>query len=210
LSFEEGAMAEPLAVAVHAIRRSGMKVGDRVLVTGGGPIGILAAFAAKSAGARTLVVSEIQGFRLKLLRELGLTGFDPSAGGGGGSTRALVEEHFDGEGPDVVIELTGTEAGMQQAVDSVRFRGTIVAIGLTKGVTGLDSRRVVFGELTMTGSRVYDPVDIETSIGLIASKKVNVGPLVKTFRLEEAPSLFRKMAAGEGNLMKAIFILGEC
>jgi (R,R)-butanediol dehydrogenase/meso-butanediol dehydrogenase/diacetyl reductase len=217
LSFEEGAMVEPLAVAVHAIRRSGMKVGDGVLVTGGGPIGILAALAARSAGARALVVSEIQEFRLKLLRELGLTGFNPLAGGSGntpgagsaGGTRELVEEHFGGVGPDVVIELTGTDAGMQQAIESVRFRGTIVAIGLTKGVTGLDTRRVVFGEVTMTGSRVYSPVDIETSIDLIASGKVNVRPLIKIFRLEEAPSLFRKMAAGEGNLMKAIFLLGE-
>jgi threonine dehydrogenase-like Zn-dependent dehydrogenase len=218
LSFEEGAMVEPLAVAVHAIRRSGMKVGDRVLVTGGGPIGILAALAARSAGARALVVSEIQEFRLKLLRELGLTGFNPLAGGwgartgvagGAASTRALVEEHFGGVGPDVVIELTGTEAGMQQAIDSIRFRGKIVAIGLTKGASRLDTRRVVFGEVTVTGSRVYAPVDIETSIDLIASGKVMVGALIKTFRLEEAPSLFRKMASGEGNLMKAIFLLED-
>jgi threonine dehydrogenase-like Zn-dependent dehydrogenase len=219
MSFEEGAMVEPLAVAVHAIRRSGTAVGDRVLVTGGGPIGILAALAAKCAGARQVVVSEIQEFRLTLLGELGLTAFDPRAGAGGsvgagtaggtGSARALVEEHFGGVGPDVAIELTGTEAGMQQAIDAVRFRGTIVAIGLTKGVTGLDTRRIVFGEVSMTGSRVYAPVDIETSIGLISSGRVKVGPLVRTFDLEEAPSLFRKMAAGEGNLMKAIFRLGE-
>lgn len=205
MSFVEGAVVEPLSVAVHAVRRSALNVGDRVLVTGGGPIGMLTALVAKSAGARKLVVTEIQGYRLETLKELGLQGFNPLEG----DIKELVDLCFDGVGPDIVFEVTGTSAGMQQAIECVRYRGTIVEVGLPKDRTENDTRRVVFGEIAIIGSRVYAPVDIETSVGLLAGRKVDVKPLVKTFHLDECPGLFQKLARGEGELIKAVFLIEE-
>ena len=200
---EQGAMVEPLSVAVHAVRRSSMNVGDTVLVTGGGPIGILIALVAASAGARTLVVSEIQDFRLGLLERLGLRGFNPLLA----DVRKLAAEWFGGVGPDIVFEVTGSAAGMQQAIESVRHMGTVVEVGLPKDRTENDTRRVVFGEISIVGSRVYAPVDIKTSIKLLEHRKVDVAPLVKTFAIEECPGLFSRLSRGEGNLMKAVMIV---
>jgi (R,R)-butanediol dehydrogenase/meso-butanediol dehydrogenase/diacetyl reductase len=205
MSFVEGALVEPLSVAVHAVRRSALGVGDRALVIGGGPIGMLIALVCRSAGARTLVVTEMQEYRLEILEELGIQGHNPRTG----KTGELVSRFFDGIGPDIAFEATGTSAGMQQAIECVRYRGTVVEVGLPKGRTENDTRRVVFGEISLVGSRVYAPVDIRTSIDLLGGRRIDVEPLVKTYPLDACPRLFETLSRGEGNLMKAVFLLRE-
>jgi 2-desacetyl-2-hydroxyethyl bacteriochlorophyllide A dehydrogenase len=205
MSFVEGALVEPLSVAVHAVRRSCMGVGDRVLVVGGGPIGMLIALVCRRAGARILLVSEMQEYRLEILEDLGIQGYDP----GNESPGELFPRLFEGTGPDIVFEATGTSGGMQQAIERVRYRGTIVEVGLPKGRTENDTRRVVFGEVSLIGSRVYEPVDIRTSLSLLADGSIDVGPLVKTFPLDECPGLFKTLSLGEGDLMKAVLLIEE-
>jgi 2-desacetyl-2-hydroxyethyl bacteriochlorophyllide A dehydrogenase len=205
LGIIEGALVEPLSVAVHAVRRSDLRIGDSVLVTGGGPIGILIALAARCAGARGLFVTEINKHRLEILHQLGLHCCNPQEC----EIREVVKRQFDGIGPDVVFEATGTSAGMQQALRCVRTRGTIAQVGLPKGETCNDTRDVLFGEISTMGMRVYEPGDILTSIDLLERRKIDVKRLVSTFNLDECPRVFKRLTTGESGLIKAVLIVNE-
>jgi threonine dehydrogenase-like Zn-dependent dehydrogenase len=205
MGFVEGALVEPLSVAVHAVRRSAMVVGDRVLVVGGGPIGMLIALVVRSAGARILVITEMQEYRLALLEQLGMQAYNPLDG----DTEMLISKYFEGTGPDIVFEASGTSSGMQQAIECIRYRGTVVEVGLPKGRTENDTRRIVFGEVSLIGSRVYAPVDIQTSLNLLGEGRIQAAPLVKTFPLDSCIELFDTLSRGEGGLMKAVFLLDD-
>jgi len=205
LGFVEGALVEPLSVAVHAVRRSAMKIGDRVLVTGGGPIGTLIALVARSVGARSLLVTEIDAYRLETLRQIGIPCCNPRKM----EVQDMVDRHFDGIGCDIVFEATGISSGMQQAIGCVRTRGTITQVGLPKGETCNDARGVVFGEVTVMGTRVYEPVDIITSIDLLERRKIEITPLVSTFSIDECPSIFKKLSSGDSGLLKAVLIMNQ-
>jgi threonine dehydrogenase-like Zn-dependent dehydrogenase len=85
----------------------------------------------------------------------------------------------------------------------------VVEVGLPKGMTENDTRRVVFGEISLVGSRVYAPVDIRTSLSLLGDGSIDVSPLVKTFPLETCPDLFETLSRGGGSLMKAVLLLRE-
>ena len=119
MSLEHGAIVEPVAVAVHAIRSSAFKIGDTVLVIGGGPIGILVALAANFAGARKVLVIEPKDFRRNFISELGFETM-PDAN----SEKLMSETGSDGF--DVVYEVAGVQAAMDTAVKYCRIRGQIV------------------------------------------------------------------------------------
>src|SRR5262245_65832989 len=106
LSLKESALIEPIAVACHDVRLGEVKADEFVVVLGGGPIGALIALVARQKGARTLV-SEVNPFRIKLLREFGIHVVDPEES----DLVALVEEKTGGAGADVVFEVTGSKAG---------------------------------------------------------------------------------------------------
>ncbi|MBI9108821.1 MAG: alcohol dehydrogenase catalytic domain-containing protein [Spirochaetales bacterium] len=203
LSYKQAAVFEPLAVAVHAVRRSRLATGDTVLVVGGGPIGILIAITAQSAGARQVIVSEIQEFRLNILRELGFTVVNPMETG----LEEITRNHFEGIGPEVVFEVTGTAGGFQQAIDIASYRGRIIEVGVPKGEQKMDIRKGNFGELEIIGSRVYEPVDIKTALKMLSEGRFDWDKLIKTFPLDAGPSVLKELSSGKSTVMKAIFTL---
>jgi len=200
IPFETGAAVEPLAVAVHAVRRSGLAVGDGALVVGGGPIGILVALVTRALGAQKVLVTELQEYRLDMVKEMELSSINPLKE----DLKRSISARFGLTGPDIVFEASGTAAGFQQAIDFVRIRGSIVEVSLPKVKTDLDMRRVNFGELTLLGSRVYSPIDIESAISFLADDKLRLESLLKTYPPEESQVLFGALVSGEGKLMKAI------
>ena len=203
ISDVEGALVEPVAVAVHDVRRAGFCIGDTALVVGAGPIGLLIAMAARSAGARRVAVSEINGHRLEVARRLGFRSYSPA----GEDFRERVREDFDGIGPDIVFEATGSAQGYQGAVDCVRVRGRIVQVGIPKGAVELDLRRLNFAEISIVGTRVYAPVDIEAAIGLLAEKRITTEGLVSTHPLADCGSLMAELAGGASKRMKPVLVM---
>jgi (R,R)-butanediol dehydrogenase/meso-butanediol dehydrogenase/diacetyl reductase len=182
LSWEVAACAEPTAVAVHMTRRAGIQLGDTVLVLGGGPIGFLVASVATAAGAGRVLVSEISPRRLELCRQAGLETVDARTI----DPIALVQELTDGEGADVVVEAVGQRATVGQMVRAARPRGTVLVGGLGEP-SPVDLSTVVFKELSLVGSRVYESRDFDTALGLLASGEVDVTPLVtRIVPLEDA------------------------
>src|SRR5438105_1639560 len=127
VSYRQGALIEPTAVAAYGVERGGVKPGDRVLVTGAGPIGALAALCARGAGASTVYVSEPNPAPRARAEALGVaTALDPTSI----DVPEFLHEETGGLGVDVAIECSGHLAGFVAAVKSLRKRGTLAQTGL--------------------------------------------------------------------------------
>lgn len=193
-----GAMLEPFAVALHAVKRAGAISGKRVLVTGGGPIGLLVAMTAKTFGAAPVTLSDLVESRRETARKLGVdAALDPSA-------RDLAERvgELTGEGFDVVFEASGAKAALRQAFDLVRPGGTIAQIG-TLGTEDipLPANLLMNREINFIGSMRYGNVFGE-AIRLIAAKRVDLHPLVSgVLPLAQADQAMR-LAGNKGGVLK--------
>jgi 2-desacetyl-2-hydroxyethyl bacteriochlorophyllide A dehydrogenase len=183
LSGEAAACTEPTSVAVHMVRRAGIEVGDTVLVLGGGPIGFLVASVAKAAGARRVLVSEVSQPRLGLCRTAGIESIDASQA----DPISVIRDLTDGEGADVVVEAVGHPATVAQMVPACRVRGRILVGGIGGAPPPVDLAAVVFKELTLVGSRVYESRDMATALELLGRGAITVDGLVtRTVPLENA------------------------
>jgi len=203
LTNVEGALVEPVAVAVHDVRLAELSVGDTALVVGAGPIGLLIAMVAASAGSRRVAVSEINERRLEIARSLGFPVYSPAEK----DFRERVREDFDGRGPDIVFEATGSASGYQSAIDCVRVRGRIVQVGIPKGPTEVDLRRLNFAEISIVGTRVYAPADIVTAIALLGNSRIAANSLVSTHGLAECASLMAELSGGASEKMKPVLLM---
>lgn len=144
-------LTEPLAVAVHDVRRSGLKVGQRALVLGGGPIGILIGLVARYAGASEVVISEVNEYRKDFIADLGLTVADPREEGFMGKMNDLTS----GKGFDVVFEAAGVESSVAMMTKAVKIGGTIVTIGMPGKMLPFNVMECVMKELDIKGVRIH-------------------------------------------------------
>ncbi len=197
---EIGGIVEPCAVAIHDIRISGFKPGDNVLVIGGGPIGILMAEILRNCGVNRILVSEINEARLALLKSHGIDAVSP----GSVDMADCIRKKFKGIGPDISFEVSGTNSGYQTAVDNTRIRGTVVQVGIAKGESSIDMRRVNFAELSIVGTRVYEPVDFDCAVNMLSSGKVNIHGIVSSHFLDECPAIFAELVGGKTSLIKPV------
>lgn len=178
------ALIEPAAVAVRAVRPSGLALGDRAYVIGGGPVGCLVGLLAMTAGA-TVTMSEPSSLRRTYATDLGLT---------------LVEEPDDlGPGADVVFDASGHHSVAEQLLHWLRSAGTAVIVGAYRpGLHGVDLLSVMFSETTLIGTRIYQRRDVEAAIELITTGKLEVQGLIsKIFPLEEAVAAVESLRRGE-------------
>jgi (R,R)-butanediol dehydrogenase / meso-butanediol dehydrogenase / diacetyl reductase len=202
LTLEQGALVEPIAVACHDVRMGEVTAGDLVVVQGGGPIGLLIALVARSAGARVLI-SEINPFRLRLASSLGLTAVDPIQT----DMVEQVNEATGGAGADVVFEVSGSAAGAALMTRLPRTRGRLVVVAMFAEVPQVDLFRFFWRELRMTGARVYEPQDFDKAIELAASGVLPLDRIITDVRpLEGVAESIREMERG-GEVMK---ILVKC
>lgn len=180
------ALVEPLAVACHDVRRSELKPGDRVVVNGGGPIGMLIALVARHAGAE-VTISEINESRLKLARELGFEAVDPRMD----DLVAKIRSETGGSGADVVFEVSGSEPGARVITELARPRGTIVVVAIYAQPVPVDLHKFFWKELRMVGARVYEVADYEQAIRLAAGGELELEPLIsRVFPLENLQTAF--------------------
>jgi len=151
VSFEQGALVEPLSVGLHAVRRSGLAAGDTAAVFGAGPVGLGVLQAAVAAGAREVYVSEPRDARRELAARLGATEVvDPT------ETEPVraISAATDG-GTDVAFEVAGVESALTGAVRTTRKAGTTVVVSLFEETTDFDPNLVMLGERNLLGSYGY-------------------------------------------------------
>ncbi|GAA3639248.1 alcohol dehydrogenase catalytic domain-containing protein [Microbacterium awajiense] len=162
LDLRVAALAEPVAVAVHDVRRGEVRPGDRVVVLGGGPIGLLIASVARTEGADVRIV-ELDAGRSEVARGLGFAVIDPREQ----DQRAVVEQWTGGAGADVVFEVSGAAAAALGATSLAKVRGTIVIVAIHPDPRPLDLQRVFWRELRILGARVYQRQDFERAVDLL-------------------------------------------
>lgn len=151
LPVELGALAEPFSVGLHAVRRSGIDLGDSVAVFGSGPIGLTAVQAARAAGAGRVIVSEPRKARRELAAECGAdTLIDPTAE----DPLSRIDEEVPG-GVDVAIEVAGIEPTVNQAIRGTRRGGNVTIISLFEEPVEILPTDIVLGERTVTGTLAY-------------------------------------------------------
>jgi L-idonate 5-dehydrogenase len=178
-----GAMMEPLSVALHAVKRAGTVSGKRVLVTGGGTIGLLVAMTARAFGAVPVAVSDIVATRRDKAIELGVdVALDPTAH----DLHHQVQE-LTGLGFDMVFEASGAPPALRGAFDLVRPGGTIVQIG-TVGTADIPIpvNQLMVREINFRGSMRYGDT-FDEAIRLVAAGRIQVSSLINNvFALEDS------------------------
>jgi 2-desacetyl-2-hydroxyethyl bacteriochlorophyllide A dehydrogenase len=195
---DEAALIEPLSVATHDVGRAGVKAGDAVMVFGGGPIGTLIALVCRQRGAR-VKVAEINPFRIELLRGMGLDVITP-----GEDTVSIVRDWTDGDGADVVFEVSGSPDAVRLVTDVARVWGTVSIIAIHAGPVAVNLYPMFARELKMHGSRLYTRAAWEEAIRLLAAGAVGVGPLVTRHIPLESLQHGMEQALGGGPVMKLL------
>ncbi len=196
MTMAEAAMAEPLAVCLHAARQAGSLSGARVLVTGCGPIGTLAVVAARHGGAAEIVATDVTSYPLSLARRVGA------------SRTINVAEDADALAPyraakgtfDVLFEASGNEAALRGALDAVRCGGIVVQLGLG-GDMKLPINVIVTKELQLRGTFRFDE-EFRLAVDLMGEGAVDVKPLLtETLPFERATEAF-ELASDRSRAMK--------
>jgi 2-desacetyl-2-hydroxyethyl bacteriochlorophyllide A dehydrogenase len=174
LSLRHGALAEPLAVALHGLTRGGVTAGQRVLVAGCGPIGALSVAAARARGVTDVVVSEPSATRRALAEDLGATAVSPDELVTPGYPGDVVDEPFD-----VALECSGHAVAMEAALGQLGRGGTLVLVGAGIKPPRFDPNRILLNELVITGAFVYDEGGFPAALELLASGKLPLDVLVE-------------------------------
>jgi len=197
ITNERAAIIEPLAVAIHVVRRSRLEIGDNVLIVGGGPIGLLIAQICRAAGAGKIKIIEINPFRQNLCRQLGFDSFAPD------ENINNSEKAYGFAGFDICYEVSGSNGGMEQIIRNVRGQGKVIIVGLFKESYPIKFSEVLFKELEIIGSRVYRSHDFDVAIELLLADKINVEPIITNIlKLENFEKGFK--LASDGKAMKVI------
>lgn len=189
LSLADGAIIEPVAVALHGINLSGLKKGDRVLVLGAGPIGLAVAFWARHFGAAEVVVQDIAEHQRQRAMEMGATGFvvdpeDPV----GAAERAL------GGKADIVFECVGIPGLIAQAVDQVRVKGTVLVLGLCTRPDSFVPFTALSKEVRIQTSAFFTQQEYEASLDVLERGAAEPRALVTdTIALDEVPARFEAL-----------------
>lgn len=154
ISYEAGALIEPLAVAVHAVRRADVRMGETVLVLGAGAIGMLAAALCKRSGAAEVIVSDFSAFRLEMAQSLGATcTVNP---GKGEDLEATVRRLTGGKGVDKVLECVGRQETFVQAMTMLRKQGLATVVGIFEQTEiTIPVMKLVTNEIRVQGSQGY-------------------------------------------------------
>ncbi|RUM22088.1 Zn-dependent alcohol dehydrogenase [Rhizobium vallis] len=186
LPIEEGALAEPVAVALHCVMRSGLKPGARVLILGAGPIGLLVAFWARRQGARDVIVADINRHQEERATSVGATGFAMSGPGLAQEFRAKT-----GGAPDIVFECVGKRGLIDFACQLVRTHGTVVGVGLCVGGDDWDPFAALSKEIQLVFAVFFNMAEFETALSALGPGRYRPQALITgRIGLNDVPEAF--------------------
>ncbi len=185
LTFEQGALIEPLATSLHAVRQSCFKAGDIGVVLGAGPIGLGVIQCLKLAGARKIIAVEISPERSELARLLGADEvLNPVAEGSAIFTKAI--SMADGSGAHVVYECTGVPAAFSTAVDYLRDGGQVMSIGVIEKDTVINPLNFILKEAQLNSSMCYTDEEFSITIDMVNQGRLNTDLMITdTISLDE-------------------------
>lgn len=180
VTHQEAAIAEPLSVAIHAVRRIGTVLGGSVAILGAGTIGLACVVAAREAGAATICVTDIADFNLGVANRFGAS---LTVNSRQQDPVAVIREATGGRGVDSVLITAGFSSVLDQAIAMVRPQGMVVIVALFDDVVTIEqSYSLISGEKVITSSWASTPQDFKTAIDLIASGRIKTKDFI-THRL---------------------------
>ncbi|MFE6971332.1 NAD(P)-dependent alcohol dehydrogenase [Isoptericola sp. NPDC057653] len=189
MTYEQAAMVEPLSVGLWACQRAGLRPGDDVLVTGAGPVGVLAAQSARALGARSVTVTDVSGFRLDLARDLGFS--------------VEASDRPGAETFDVLLECSGAPGVLAAGMDRLREAGRAAMIGLPKQPVELPVSFLNKNEVSLALVNRYQNT-WPLGISLVATGRVVLDGLqTHSFTLTDTAAAL-EVAATDPRSMKAI------
>lgn len=200
VTLQEGALVEPLAVAVHITKQARITPGQSVVVMGAGPVGLLCCAVAKAFGASKIVAVDIQQDRLDFAKGYAATHtFMPERVAAEENAARLIKEADLGEGADAVIDASGAEPSIQSSIHVVRRGGVYVQGGMGKPDITFPIMAMCTKEITMRGSFRYGSGDYKLAVQLVADGKLDVKSLVsREVNFEDAEQAFEDVKAGKG------------
>ena len=202
VSFDAACMVEPSAVGLHAVNLANIKIGDRVLIVGGGIIGLMAAEFAKMAGASYIAILETNKKRGK--KAVGYGKINEYYDATKADTIDKLITKTNG-GFDVVIECCGNSPAVSEALMAIKPGGTVVLVGVSMEAISIPSIVGVMREVTMQGAIAYTPHDFDTCLKLIADKKINVTKYIDDLvPLEAVQDSFERITSGKDAAVKIV------
>jgi len=190
VSFEEGALAEPFACAIHVCRMLRLSPTDRLLIYGAGPIGLFALQAARVYGVREVTIVDLNEARLEIAGELG------------GIAVASLDGMAQAGGFDAAIDAVGAEITRQKSVAAVRAGGRVVFTGLHEADSRLPINEMIRNEVCAKGAFAYSQDDFETALSWIGQGRTNLLPWAETAPLATGGHCFEKLLSGPGKTAK--------
>lgn len=202
MSFEEGAMIEPLAVAVHAVRQAGDVSGLKIAVLGAGPIGNLVAQAAKGMGAAEVLITDISDKRLEKAKETGIQHVANTAREDFGDAMVAA---FGPDKADVIYDCAGNNVTMGQAIQYARKGSVIILVAVFDGMAEVDLAVLNDHELRLDTTMMYRNEDYIDAIKLVEAGKVQLAPLIsQRFAFKDYLQAYQYIDANRETSMKVL------
>jgi L-iditol 2-dehydrogenase len=208
MSFDAGAMIEPLAVAVHALGRAGMNLkGLNVLVLGAGPIGNLVAQAARGMGAAAVMITDISGYRLGIAESCGI---DYCLNPEQQNLGTMLADQFGADKADLILECVGANPTMNQAIEYARKGSSLIVVGVFGDRANLDMGLVQDRELQLIGTLMYQEQDYLQAIELVKEGQVRLEPLITNhFPFQDYQKAYEFIEDRKDRTMKVIIALND-
>ena len=201
MPFEHAALIEAVSIAVHAANRTPVRLGDTAVVVGSGMIGLLVVQAIRLAGCARVIAVDLEDSKLEIARSLGAdVGLNPKHV----DVVAEVKKLTDGKGADVSLEVVGATPTVKTAIECTRKGGSITLVGNLAPNVELPLQAVVTRELSVFGSCASNG-EYPECIEYLRRGDIKVEPLITAkANLEEGPSWFARLYAGEPGAMKVV------
>lgn len=207
MSFDEGAMIEPLAVAVHAVKQAGEVKGTKIAVLGAGPIGILVAQAAKGLGAESVMITDVSDLRLQKASECGVDFCVNTKEKDFGD--AMIED-FGPDKADIIYDCAGNNITMGQAIKCARKGSIIILVAVFAGMAQIDLAVLNDHELDLNTTMMYRNEDYLDGIRLVEEGKVILKPLIsKHFAFQDYLKAYQYIDDNRETTMKVIINVQE-
>ncbi|CCC72010.1 hypothetical protein NCAS_0J00300 [Naumovozyma castellii] len=208
VSYEEGALLEPLSVGVHANKQAGTRFGDKVVVFGAGPVGLLNGAVAKVFGALQVVFIDVVDEKLERAKHFGATAVINSSKlriNDEFELAVAIKEKLGGVDPDIVLECTGAEPCIRAGIRALKTGGTFVQVGMGKDDANIPITQFSCREITLKGCFRYCHGDYQNALDLVATGKIPVKLLVtRRFTFDEAVKAYMFNAEHAEEVVKSI------
>ncbi|MEM0058090.1 MAG: zinc-binding dehydrogenase [Candidatus Bathyarchaeia archaeon] len=204
VSYEEAAITEPLACVLHGIEEVGVGLGDSIAIIGAGPIGLLHLLTAKKVGAEKVIIVDLVEERLNFAKKLGA---DETVNAARENVEERIKQLTNGYGADIVIEAIGRPETWEQAIKLVRKGGKVLEFGGCPPGTEVrvNTELLHYGEVTVMGTFHATPLHFRKALNLIASRTINVAPLItRKMPLERIKEAFEILATSKSEIKIAI------